>query len=320
MAWPPPVSIWRDEANLESCPAWRSARRNASGPTLAGRSLAVDFDHHSLTAPVTHGNTDAARTRYAADFAHPGDRARDAVTSERSHRLVVGGAASLTRVAARTARVRRSPTSGYGSIPHARVNVEVDWRIVLTAVVIAVVVAIVTGAVGAKARKGKPSRRQAQIRSGHRRLSAPDARVIARPRSPAGPDRLYIPSMTLSTLIYAAYGDGGFNTSMRVTGGPDWINKTAFAVEGVASGQATLRQLRLMLQTPPRGALCVEDSHGACPTGDVLALVDGPQRRDSRSKGHEVGRHLSPVMPALYFQAPRRTAAEMGVGSGFGGG
>ncbi len=37
-----------------------------------------------------------------------------------------------------------------------------------------------------------------------------------------GPDRLSIPSMTLSALVYAAYGDGGFNTSMSVRGGPDW--------------------------------------------------------------------------------------------------
>ena len=63
------------------------------------------------------------------------------------------------------------------------------------------------------------------------------------------PNRLYIPSMTLTALIYSAYGDGGLNTSMRVTGGPDWINRTAFSVEGVASGPATPRQLRLMMQT-----------------------------------------------------------------------
>ena len=40
--------------------------------------------------------------------------------------------------------------------------------------------------------------------------------------------------MTLTALIYAAYGDGGFNTSMRVAGGPDWITTTAFAVETFA--------------------------------------------------------------------------------------
>jgi uncharacterized protein (TIGR03435 family) len=35
---------------------------------------------------------------------------------------------------------------------------------------------------------------------------------------------------------------------MRVTGGPDWVNKTAFAIEGVASMKPTPRQLRMMLQ------------------------------------------------------------------------
>jgi uncharacterized protein (TIGR03435 family) len=66
---------------------------------------------------------------------------------------------------------------------------------------------------------------------------------------PTAPNRLSIPSMTLSWLTYTAYGDGGFNTAMRVTGGPDWVNRTAFAVEGVAPGKTTLRQRRLMLQT-----------------------------------------------------------------------
>jgi uncharacterized protein (TIGR03435 family) len=77
--------------------------------------------------------------------------------------------------------------------------------------------------------------------------AAPDA-----PRNrvmPTSPNRLYIPSMTLVWLIYTAYGDGGFNTAMRVTGGPEWVNTTAFAVEGVASANVTPRQRRLMLQT-----------------------------------------------------------------------
>jgi uncharacterized protein (TIGR03435 family) len=65
---------------------------------------------------------------------------------------------------------------------------------------------------------------------------------------PTAPNRVYIPSMTLVWLIYTAYGDGGFNTAMRVTGGPDWANSTAFAVEAVASANATPRGRRLMLQ------------------------------------------------------------------------
>jgi uncharacterized protein (TIGR03435 family) len=111
--------------------------------------------------------------------------------------------------------------------------------------------------------------------------------------------------MTLSTLIYSAYGDGGFNTAMRVTGGPDWINKTAFAVEGLAPGRPTLREFRLMLQTllEERFALKIRTEMSA---GEMLTLVMG------RSDG-TLGPRVKPwsgtcpkVMPALYFQAPRR--------------
>jgi uncharacterized protein (TIGR03435 family) len=65
---------------------------------------------------------------------------------------------------------------------------------------------------------------------------------------PTSPNRLYIPSMTLSWLIYTAYGDGGFNTSMRVTGGPAWVNSTSYAVEALAPGTPTPREFRLLLQ------------------------------------------------------------------------
>jgi uncharacterized protein (TIGR03435 family) len=79
------------------------------------------------------------------------------------------------------------------------------------------------------------------------KLAAPGAV----PRSqivPTSPNRLYIPSMTLSWLIYTAYGDGGLNTSMRVTGGPEWVNSTSYAIEGVASGTPGPREFRRMLQ------------------------------------------------------------------------
>lgn len=72
---------------------------------------------------------------------------------------------------------------------------------------------------------------------------APRNRVM-----PSSPNRLNIPSMSLIWLVYTAYGDGGFNTAMRVTG-PDWTNRTAFAVEAVASRNVTARERRLMLQT-----------------------------------------------------------------------
>jgi len=79
------------------------------------------------------------------------------------------------------------------------------------------------------------------------KLAAPDA--IRNRLMPAGPNRIRIASMSLTWLIYTAYGNGGFNTGMRVEGGPDWVNRTGYAIEGVASGTATPRQLRRMLQT-----------------------------------------------------------------------
>lgn len=79
------------------------------------------------------------------------------------------------------------------------------------------------------------------------KLAAPDA--VRNRVMPSGPNRLRIPSMTLTWLVYTAYGNGGFNTGMRVEGGPDWVNRTAFSIEGVAEGHATPQQLRQMLQT-----------------------------------------------------------------------
>jgi uncharacterized protein (TIGR03435 family) len=100
--------------------------------------------------------------------------------------------------------------------------------------------------------------------------AAPDAvrnRVV-----PSGPNRLRIPSMTLTWLVYTAYGNGGLNTGMRVEGGPDWVDKKPFAVEGVAAGKATPQQLRRMLQTllEERFALKLRRETRI---GDGLALV-----------------------------------------------
>ena len=64
----------------------------------------------------------------------------------------------------------------------------------------------------------------------------------------AAPNRMSIPSMTLSWMIYTAYGEG-MNTSATVTGGPDWVNRTAYAVEGLAHEPATQRQFQAMLRT-----------------------------------------------------------------------
>jgi uncharacterized protein (TIGR03435 family) len=99
---------------------------------------------------------------------------------------------------------------------------------------------------------GLPSQQAAQQRPAFEvasvKLAAPDA-VPRNQIVPASPGRLYIPSMSLAWLIYTAYGDGGFNTAMRVTGGPEWVNRTSYAVEALATGTPTPRELRLMLQT-----------------------------------------------------------------------
>lgn len=78
------------------------------------------------------------------------------------------------------------------------------------------------------------------------KLAAPDA--VRNRMMPSSPDRLSIPSMTLTWLIYTAYGEG-LSTQFNVTGGPDWINKTSYAIEGQAPQPSTQRQLRLMLRT-----------------------------------------------------------------------
>ncbi len=106
-----------------------------------------------------------------------------------------------------------------------------------SALPLAVIVALAT----AQSPEPKPSFEVATIRPAL--PNAPKNVVM-----PSSPNRLTIPSMTLSWLIYTAYGEG-LNTSARVTGGPDWVNQTSYAIEGQAAGKSTPRQLRMMLQT-----------------------------------------------------------------------
>jgi len=121
--------------------------------------------------------------------------------------------------------------------------------------------------------------------------------------------------MTLRNLIYTAYGDGGFNTSMRVTGGPDWTTTTPFSVEGVASGPATPQQMRLMLQSilEDRFALKIRDATAEQPMSDILTLVrdksDGTLGPKMRKWDGTCGR---PVMAQLLFPAARRPLQKVG--------
>ena len=131
------------------------------------------------------------------------------------------------------------------------------------------------------------------------------ANIVTQP----SPNRYSIPGMTLTALIYLAYGDGGFNTSMSVRGGPDWANRTVYAVEGVAAAPATPRQMRLMLQSllEERFALKLHDASDTdAALGDVLTLVV------DRSDG-KLGPKVKPwdgtcpaAVPPMVMQAPRR--------------
>ncbi len=137
------------------------------------------------------------------------------------------------------------------------------------------------------------------------------ANIVTQP----APNRLSIPGMTLKALIYAAYGDGGFNTSMGVRGGPDWANETVYAVEGVSAAAATPRQMRLMLQSllEERFALKVHDASDTdAAVVDVLTLVV------DRSDG-TLGPKVKPwdgtcpaVVPPMVMQAPRGPLQRVG--------
>lgn len=172
----------------------------------------------------------------------------------------------------------------------------------------ALAAAVLASSTGATAQQSEPASKRPAFEVATVKLAAPDAvRVVTLP-PPAGPNRLYVPSMTLATLIYAAYGGGGLNTAMRVTGGPDWVRNTTFAVEGVAPGRPTLLEFRLMLQTllEERFALKIRTE---TTTNDMLTLVQ------ARSDG-TLGPKVTPwsgacpsVMPAFYLQAPRRALA-----------
>jgi uncharacterized protein (TIGR03435 family) len=85
------------------------------------------------------------------------------------------------------------------------------------------------------------------------------------------PNRISIPSMTLSWLIYTAHGEG-MNTSVGLRGGPEWRNQTAYAIEAQAAQPSTQRQFQAMLRTllEDRFGLKV---HTETETGNFYALV-----------------------------------------------
>ena len=131
------------------------------------------------------------------------------------------------------------------------------------------------------------------------------------PVAPSAPNRLRIPSQTLTQLIYSAYGNSGFNTAMRVTGGPDWVNKTAFFIEGVAAGTPAPGQLRLMLQTLLEDRFALKISRET-QTNDMLTLVVDRSDGTLGPKVKKWDGTCPPVMPALMFPAARRPLQRVG--------
>jgi len=141
------------------------------------------------------------------------------------------------------------------------------------------------------------------------KLAAPDA--VRNQVMPSSPSRLSIPSMTLTWLIYTAYGSGGYNTSMSVRGGPGWVNSTAFAIEGVASKDATPRQLRLMLQTLIEERFALKIRYET-ETNNVLTLVVDRGDGTLGPKVRKWDGTCPRVMPVLSFPSARRPLQRVG--------
>jgi uncharacterized protein (TIGR03435 family) len=154
------------------------------------------------------------------------------------------------------------------------------------------------------AASGKPSFEAATIK-----LAAGGANPL--PVAPSAPNRLRIPSMTLTQLIYTAYGNGGFNTSMRVTGGPDWVGKTAFYVEGVVATPSTPQQIRLMLQSLLEERFALKISNETT-TADMLTLVLDRADGTLGPKVKKWDGTCPGVMPPLVFPAARRPLQRVG--------
>jgi uncharacterized protein (TIGR03435 family) len=131
------------------------------------------------------------------------------------------------------------------------------------------------------------------------------------PVAPAAPNRLRIPSKTLTLLIYEAYGNGGYNTGTRVTGGPDWVSKTAFFIEGVAAGPATRQRMRLMLQTLLEERFALKISNETT-TGDMLTLVVDRADGVLGPKVRKWDGTCPAVIPPLVFPAARRPLQRVG--------
>jgi uncharacterized protein (TIGR03435 family) len=100
---------------------------------------------------------------------------------------------------------------------------------------------------------------------------------------PSSPDRLVIPAMNVRWMIYTAYQQG-MGTSWNVSGGPEWVDQTFYAIEGKAAKPSTQKELRMMLRTllAERFGLKIrqEARTGAPGSGGIYTLVfDRPDKK-----------------------------------------
>ena len=100
------------------------------------------------------------------------------------------------------------------------------------------------------------------------KLAAPDA--VRNRMMPVSPDRLSIPSMTLTWLIYTAYGEG-LGTQFNVTGGPTGLTGPPTPSK-VWPRAFDTTPTPVDAAHPARRTLCVEDSQRN-QEGDIYALV-----------------------------------------------
>ena len=175
----------------------------------------------------------------------------------------------------------------------------------------AAVIAVLAMPAAVIAQREAPAEERSAFEAATVKLAAPDAPAATLNRMmQTSPNRLYIPNMTLSARIYNAYGDGGFNTSMRVTGGPELDQPDCVCRRRRRVGESDAPATPAHAAAPPRGALWVEDPQREPDRrhsyGRRVGAGGGPKRRDSRSKGQKVDGTCPPVMPVLYLQAPRR--------------
>ena len=123
----------------------------------------------------------------------------------------------------------------------------------------------ITAVALAQPAKEKPAFEVATIK-----LAAPNA-ALRNQMIRASPARITIQSMTLTWLIYTAYGEG-LSTSVNVSGGPDWVKQTAYAIEAQAREPATQQQFQAMLRTLLEDRFALK-LHTDIVNGDIYALV-----------------------------------------------